>query len=65
MYRVIIFLTFVFFSKRSHIRQAIMDVIFGKKLDIPMYQTLKVKSEPITKTNNQPVITVSELGIIL
>ena len=40
--------------KRSHIRQTIMDVIFGKKLEVPMYQNLKIKSEPV-------ILTVSEI----
>lgn len=45
-----------------HIRQAIMDVIFGKKLEVPMYQNLIVKCEPVSNTNNQHVIvTVSKL----
>jgi symplekin len=44
------------FFKRLHIRQAIMDVIFGKKLEVPMYQNLKVKCEPVSNTNNQHVI---------
>jgi len=48
--------------KRSHIRQAIMDVIFGKKMEVPMYQNLKVKCEPVSNTNNQQVlVSVSKL----
>jgi len=39
--------------QRSHIRQAVMDVIFGKKLDVPMYQSQKVKCEPVSKTVTQ------------
>lgn len=31
-----------------------MDVIFGKMLEVPMYQTVKVKCEPLSNTNNQP-----------
>ncbi|XP_022182755.1 symplekin [Myzus persicae] len=42
--------------QRSHIRQAIMDVIFGKKMEVPMYQNLKVKCEPVSNTNNQHVL---------
>ncbi len=46
--------------QRLHIRQAIMDVIFGKKLEVPMYQNLKVKCEPVSNTNNQHVIVSNE-----
>lgn len=30
-----------------------MDVIFGKMLEVPMYQNVKVKCEPLSNTNNQ------------
>lgn len=37
-----------------------MDVIFGKMLEVPMYQNVKVKSEPLSNTNNQTTaVTVS------
>lgn len=40
-----------------------MDVIFGSKLEVPMYQNLKVKCEPVSKTNNQDtVVTVREIN---
>lgn len=33
-----------------------MDIIFGNKLEVPTYQNLKVKSEPVSKTINQSTI---------
>lgn len=39
-----------------------MDVVFGKKLEVPMYQSLIVKTEPVTITNNQHILVcVSKL----
>lgn len=39
-----------------------MDVVFGKKLEVPMYQNLKIKCEPVSNTNNQQVlVSVSKL----
>lgn len=35
-----------------------MDVIFGSKLEVPMYQNLKVKCEPVPKT---ATMTVSKI----
>lgn len=55
-------LIFLFFLKRSHIRQAIMDVIFGKRLEVPTYQNQIIKCEPLSKTNNQlGLVTVSKV----
>jgi len=49
--------------KRSHIRQTVMDVIFGTKMEVPMYQNQKVKCEPMSKSSIQPalVVTVSKI----
>ncbi|XP_050439489.1 symplekin [Adelges cooleyi] len=41
--------------QRSHIRQATMDIIFGKGLDVPLYQEVKVKPEPADKSSTQSV----------
>lgn len=39
-----------------------MDVLFGKKLEVPTFQNLKIKCEPVSITNNQPDVTaVSEI----
>lgn len=55
-------LKLLFFSKRSHIRQALMDVIFGLRLEVPMYQNQKVKCEPMGKTSHLPsIVTVSKV----
>ncbi|VVC29902.1 Armadillo-type fold,Symplekin C-terminal,Symplekin/Pta1, N-terminal,Armadillo-like [Cinara cedri] len=46
--------------QRSHIRQAIMDVIFGNQLEVPMYQNLKVKCEPMPKIMNQSASVITQ-----
>jgi len=39
-----------------------MDVIFGIKLEVPMYQNLKIKCEPVSNKNNQQLlVSVSKL----
>lgn len=40
-----------------------MDVLFGKKLEVPAFQNLKIKCEPIN--NQSDVLAVSEIYDII